>query len=118
VSNLRKPHFRRYIIHGRTCDAEIFESCQPHNVRIKLALIVSPFDRIFCGDLYVSTPSDVEVSKTGSRSPSLIITSGVDDADHIAIGASGNLYVSNVAGLRCGSVSIYKLGAKEPSYTI
>jgi hypothetical protein len=70
------------------------------------------------GDLYVSTPSDVEVFKTGRRSPSLIITSGVNDADHIAIGASGNLYVSNVAGLNCGSVRIYKLGAKEPSFTI
>jgi hypothetical protein len=70
------------------------------------------------GNLYVSTPSDVEIFKPGARRPYRTITSGITDAGHIAVGRSGKLYVSNGESRVCGSVSIYKSGALQPTHAI
>jgi sugar lactone lactonase YvrE len=72
------------------------------------------------GTVYVATNDDVERFLPGAKTPSQIITNGLDVPWSLALDSTGNLYVANNLGgsQYCGDVQVYSQGASTPTYTI
>jgi hypothetical protein len=72
------------------------------------------------GTMFLATGTDVERFAPGAKTPSQIITNGLDFPWSIALDSTGNLYVSNRLGgsQYCGDVQVYAPNASSPSYEI